>query len=77
MAGEPDPRVTLPAGIPTGIPTGYLCGPAPVLSLTLDEGHSWVDRKGSVVGDEIHNAAWMPIASIHKSVLNQKKHSLE
>jgi hypothetical protein len=33
VTGDPDPRVTLPAGIPTGIPAGYLCGPAPVLSL--------------------------------------------
>ena len=32
-AGEPDPRVTLPAGIPTGIPTGNPYGPAPVSSL--------------------------------------------
>ena len=33
-AGEPDPRVMLPAGIPMGIPTGNLCGPAPVSSLS-------------------------------------------
>jgi len=34
-AGEPDPRVMLPAGIPTGIPAGYLCGPAPVYHFTI------------------------------------------
>ena len=32
-AGEPDPWVTLPAGIPTGIPTGNPYGPAPMSSL--------------------------------------------
>jgi len=36
-ASEPDPQVTLPAGIPMGIPAGYLCGPAPVSSLRLCE----------------------------------------
>ena len=35
LAGEPDPRVQVHAGIPTGIPTGNLYLPAPVSSLNL------------------------------------------